>query len=336
MSATDGLPGSLEIRQPDPIAQPAAVALFGSGPFAIPILDALAAMPEARLVGVVSVPDRAAGRGARMTAAPLADVARERGLLLLQPSRLRDPAAIAAIADLRAEVAVLADYGRLVPRELLEVPPRGFLNLHPSLLPRHRGATPVQATILAGDEEAGVTLFEMDPGLDTGPIVGHVAWPLTGAETAPELEAESARRAARLLSSEFGPWLAGERPSHAQPGADASLTRPLTREDGRLDPDRSAQELERQVRAFMPWPGTFLDTSAGRIAVLRAEIAPSEPGDAPGALAPDRAGLALTTSQGRLRLLEVKPAGGVAMAASDLRRGRPALAGARVLERVVA
>lgn len=311
--------------------EPVAVAFFGSGSFAVPILDRLAAMPGVRLAGVVTVPDRPSGRGARVTAPPVADRARALGSPLLQPARLRDAAAASAIAALGAEVAVLADYGRLVPPELLAIPHRGFLNVHPSLLPRHRGATPVQATILAGDPEAGVSLFEMDPGLDTGPVVAQVRWPLAGDEDAQLLEAAAADRAADLLEATLGPWLAGERPSRPQATEGVTLTRPLRREDGRLDLTLPATELERRVRAFVPWPGTFVDLPAGRLAVLRAAATSGQPGDEPGRLVQDGVGLALTAAGSRLLLVEVRPAGGRAMSGADLRHGHPDWLGSRVV-----
>lgn len=309
---------------------PVAVAFFGSGAFAIPVLDRLAAMPDVRLVGVVSVPDRPSGRGARITAPPIADRARALGLPLLQPPRLRDGAAAEAIRGLGADVAVLADYGRLVPPEVLAIPARGFLNLHPSLLPRHRGATPIQATILAGDAEAGISLFEMDAGLDTGPIVAQARWPLTGREDGPSLEADAARRAGDLLATTLGSWLAGERSSQPQAAEGATLTRPLRREDGRLDPALPAGDLERRVRAFVPWPGTFVDLPTGRLAIQRAAVAAARPGDQPGTLVADDGGLALTAAGGRLRLLAVRPAGGRSMSAADLRNGHPDWVGTRV------
>lgn len=309
---------------------PVAVAFFGSGEFALPILDRLATMPGVRLVGVVSVPDRPSGRGARVTAPPVATRARALGVPLLQPPRLRDATASAAIRELALDLAILADYGRLVPPEVLAIPPRGFLNLHPSLLPRHRGAAPIQATILAGDPDAGVTLFEMDAGTDTGPLVEQARWPLTGREDARELEADAASRAADLLESTLGPWLAGERPARRQAADGVTLTRPLRRDDGRLDPALPAAELERRVRAFVPWPGTFVDLPRGRLAILRAAAAPGRDGDVPGLLVADDAGLALTTASGRLRLLEVRPAGGRAMSAADLRNGHPDWLGTRV------
>jgi methionyl-tRNA formyltransferase len=313
---------------------PSRIAFFGSGAFGVPSLDALAAMPDVVLVVVVSVPDRPAGRSGVPASPPVAARARDLGLPVFQPARLRDPSTSAAIADLHLDAAVLADYGRLVPAALLALPRRGFLNVHPSALPRHRGATPIQATILAGDPEAAVTLFEMDEGLDTGPIVARVSWPLAGDETGASLEADAAARGARLLRETLPGWLAGARPARPQPAAGATHTTPLSREDGRLDPAQPATQLARQVRALTPWPGTFLETEAGRVLVLRAEAAPAGRDEAatPGRLVADGDGLALTTVDGRLRLLEVRPAGGRSMSATDLRRGRPRLAGSAVVE----
>jgi len=315
----------------EPVARPARIVFFGSGAFGLPTLDTLANLPTVHLVAVVSVPDRPAGRGGRVAAPPTAERARELGLPLMQPGLLRYPAVVSGLRELAPDAAVLADYGRLVPPEILAGPARGFLNLHPSLLPRHRGATPIQAAILAGDAEAGVTLFEMDAGLDTGPIVAQQAWALAGSETAPELEAAAAARAAQLLVVTLPRWLDGSIPARPQPAEGVTLTRPLSREDGRLDPEEAARALERSVRALQPWPGTFIETTGGRLAILRAEARPAVAGDAAGHLVGADGGLALTTAEGRLALLEVRPPGGRSMSAGDLVRGRPGYADSRVL-----
>ena len=172
---------------------------------------------------------------------------------------------------------MLADYGRLVPSAVLDLPRHGALNLHPSLLPRHRGAAPIPAAILAGDAETGVTLMRMDEGLDTGPIVAQRRVPLSGDETAPELEGRLAEVAAELLVATLPAWLAGRLDATPQPEDGATLTRPLRREDGRLDPVRRRRELERQVRAYQPWPGSFLDDGPTRLIVWQASAhGPSE------------------------------------------------------------
>lgn len=311
-------------------AGPAATVFFGSGAFALPILEALIDAPEVRLVGVVSAPDRPVGRRAEPTPVPVARRARELRLPLLQPQRLRDPDAVAAVDAIRPELGVLADYGQIVPRAVLEIPPHGILNVHPSALPRHRGAAPIPATIAAGDLEAAVTLIAMDEGLDTGPIVAQERWALDGNETAEALEVEAARRGAALVRRKLAGWLAGTLLAVPQPASGVTLTRPLRRDDGRLDPARPAAELERQVRAYAPWPGSFLETNGGRLIVHEAEVAPGERHDQAGRLVADGAGLALTTADGRLRLRRVQLAGRRAMDAASLRRGAPELVGQTV------
>ncbi|MEA2545465.1 MAG: methionyl-tRNA formyltransferase [Chloroflexota bacterium] len=313
--------------------RPLRTIFFGSGAFAVPILDALVGDPATQIVAVVTAPDRPVGRRGTLSPVPVALRATEHGLPLLQPARLRDPAAIEALRSLAPALGVLADYGRLVPPAVLAIPPKGFLNVHPSLLPRHRGASPIPATILADDPRAGVTLMAMDAGLDTGPIVAEAAWPLSGAETAPELEARAAAEGAALLLVSLPDWLTGRLVPRPQDEAAATLTRPLRREDGRLDGASPARELERRIRAYDPWPGTFVETDLGRIAVLRAEAAPTEPGERPGTLVEDGAGIALATVEDRLRLLMVQPAGGRPMSAEAWLRGHPGAVGITVMSR---
>jgi methionyl-tRNA formyltransferase len=299
---------------------------LGSGGFGRESLWRLAEHPDIELVGVVTAPPRPAGRGGRLTTTPLHDAARHLEVRpILTPPRLRDPSAMADVLALRPELLVLADYGQIVPNELLELP-HGALNLHPSLLPRHRGASPIPATILAGDRESGVTLIRMDAGLDTGPIVAQVRTPLEGDETTPLLEETLEVAAADLLAANVGPWLRGKLVARPQPDAGTTLTRPLRREDGRLDPTRPATELDRQVRAFQPWPGSFVDTPLGRIIVWRA--APDGPRSFAGTFDSEGFG----TGEGRgLRLLEVQPAGGTRMSWTEYVRGHPSIVGASIV-----
>ncbi len=302
---------------------------LGSGRFAQPILGRLAAHPAIDLAAVVTAPARPVGRRQVETPTPVETTARELGLTVLAPARLRDPAAIADVLALEPALLVLADYGQIVPAELLDVP-SGALNLHPSLLPRHRGATPIPAAILAGDAETGVSLMRMDAGLDTGPIVARERVALAGDETAPALEARLAIAAAGLLARSLEPWLAGERTPEPQADDGATLTRPLRRGDGRLDPDLPAVLLERRVRALQPWPGSFLEVDGDRLVILVAGVAAAEADDVPGRIVPDARGLALATRSGRLLLAEVQPAGGRPMTGEAFVRGRPAILGRSV------
>ena len=303
---------------------------FGSGSFAIPILDALDREKEILLVGVVTAPDRPSGRRAELTPTPVARRARQLDVPILQPERIRAQDAIDAIAELQPDLGILADYGQIIPPALLEIPPHGILNLHPSLLPRHRGATPIQATIAAGDPRAGVTVMLMDQGLDTGPIVSQEEWMLEGTERAPDLEAEAARRGADLLLRSLKPWLAGETRLVDQATAPASITRPFRREDARLDWSRSALELERQVRANVPWPGAFIETEHGRLGITAAEAAQAEPSDSPGHIVRHGDRAALVTADGRLVLQAVQLAGRRAMRGDDFLRGHGSIIGTAV------
>lgn len=314
------------------VAGPARAVFIGSGKFGLPILDAVRAAPEVELVGVISAPDRPAGRHGELRAVPIAARARELGLTLLQPARIRRSEAIAEVAALRPFVGILADYGQLIPPELVELPDRGIVNVHPSFLPRHRGASPIPATILAGDRETGVTLIRMDAWLDTGPVIGATRWPLTGHETAPDLEAHAAAVGAELLSRTIGRWLRGEVSATPQADDGVTLTRPLRRDDGRLDAGRPAAYLERQIRALQPWPGSFAETMAGRLIVWGASV-----GDIVGASStagvigpgPD---LRIATGDRWLVLDEVQPAGGRRMSGADWLLGRPAAVGSMLVE----
>ena len=202
----------------------------------------------------------------------------------------------------------------------------GALNLHPSLLPRHRGASPIPAAILAGDAETGVTLMRMDTGLDTGPIVAQERVALDGTETTPVLEERLELVADGLLDDTIGPWIRGERTATPQPAEGATLTRPLRREDGRLDPHKPAVELERQVRAYQPWPGSFVDTPVGRIVVWSASAGAS---GGPPAGTVDERGLGVGEGE-RLWFVEVQPAGGKRMTWEAFLRGRPSIVGSAV------
>jgi methionyl-tRNA formyltransferase len=297
---------------------------LGSGRFGVEPLRRVEAHPDVALVAVVTAPPRPAGRRGAVTSTPVHAAATELGVpTILTPERLRSPDSLAAVLDLRPDLAVLVDYGQLVPRPLLDLP-HGALNLHPSLLPRHRGASPIPATILAGDRETGVSLMRMDLGLDTGPIVAVARVGLRGDETSPVLEAWLADVGADLLEASLGEWLRGALPTTAQGEDGATLTRPLRREDGRLDAARPAAELERQIRAYQPWPGSWVETPAGRLTAWRATVEAAT-GESPGTLGPR----GLATADGLLAFAEVQPAGGRRMSWEAFLRGRPEIAGPR-------
>lgn len=295
---------------------------LGSGGFGAPSLRRLAEHPRVQLVGVVTAPARPVGRHAVLTPTPIAQLATTLGIApVLALDRLRAPEAVESVLALSPALAVLADYGQLVPPALLDLP-HGALNLHPSPLPRWRGASPVAATIAAGDTETAVSLMRMDAGLDTGPLVATQRVALTGRETAPELEARLAEVAADLLHRTLGPWLDGTLRAVPQATDGVTLTRSLGRGDGRLDPAQPAAQLERLVRAYLPWPGTYLEVAGDRLVVVAARTAASRPGDVPGSIVREGAEPALATSDGRLVLERVTPPGRRPMPGADWLRGR--------------
>ena len=302
---------------------------LGSGRFGLPVLALLADHPSIDLIGVITAPPRLAGRRAQPGSTPI-HRATPAGVPVLTPARLRSPDALATIAALDPDLAVLADYGQIVPASILDLR-LGALNVHPSLLPRHRGATPLPAAILAGDEVTGVTLFRMDAGLDTGPLIADRRIRIDGSDTAMSLHARLSALAADLLADSLDPWIRGEIEAHPQPDVGATLTRPLRREDGRLNPGRPAVELDRMIRAFEPWPGTFIETDGGRVLVWRAHPVDAEMGDSPGRIVAHGDGIALTTADRRLVFDEVQPAGGRRMTGELFRRGRPAGVGSHVV-----
>ena len=304
----------------------------GSGAFGRPSLERLRDHPDLDLVGVVTAPAKPAGRGGAPTSTPIATTAAELVVdPILTPDRLRAPESIDAILALEPDMLVLADYGQIVPDALLDLN-HGALNVHPSLLPRHRGATPIPATILAGDRETGVTLIRMDAGVDTGPIVARERLDLTGAETASELEVRLAVVGGDLLAASVGPWLRGEVAAMPQPEDGATMTRPLRREDGRLDPaTKTVTELDRQVRAYQPWPGSYMETVVGRVVVWRSEPVDVRIGGEDAT--PGHIGrFGLYAREGTyLALREVQPAGGTRMGWEEFIRGRPVIVGSSIV-----
>jgi methionyl-tRNA formyltransferase len=308
-------------------ADAARTVFLGSGTFAVPMLDVVAAHPRLRLVAVVTAPDRPAGRSKALTSTPIAVRARALGVPVLQPARVRAPEVVAAIAALRPDLGVLADYGQIVPAALLDLLRGGILNVHPSLLPRHRGATPIPATIEAGDDHAGVTIMRMDAGVDTGPIVAARAFDLDGTERAPALEARAAAEGAALLAETIGAWLDGRVEPRPQGSDGVTLTRPFRRADARLDPARPARELERHVRAHDPWPGSFVDTELGHVAILDASVAEARDGDTPGRLVDHDGRLALATGDGRLVFEAAQREGRRPAGGAEFLRGQRQLVG---------
>ena len=319
------------------VERPMRVVFMGTPEFAVPSLRALVEhAPPARLwangldiVGVITRPDKPAGRGRQTIASPVKRFATERGIPVYQPGPLRRPEALKQIRSLDPGVIVVAAFGQILPTDVLDLPPHSCLNVHASLLPRWRGASPIAAAMLAGDTETGVTIMQMEEGLDTGPIIAQRSTPIGATETAGALTERLAEIGAQLLVETLPYWLAGGASSREQDEALATMTRPLKKDDGRLDWTRTASELARQIRAYSPWPGAFTTWKGARVRVLAAHALPGTGSGAPGTAqrsGDSLASLAVRCGQEALALDVIQLEGKRALPVADVLRGHPALA----------
>lgn len=298
---------------------------IGTGDIGLPSLEWLIATAKHELVGVVTQPDKPAGRRLVLTPPQVKVRALAAGLPVLQPPKIR-----LAVEELRAfgaDAAIVAAYGQLLLPEVLRVPRLGCLNLHASLLPRHRGASPIQAAIREGDAETGMTVMYMDEGLDTGDILLMERTPVLADDTGGRLHDRLAALAPVALERALDLLETGTAPRLPQDSALATHCGKLRREDGRLDWTRSAPELERLVRAYDPWPGTFTRLANGAVLKIhRVSVAPVSGATAAAGdvLAVDaKAGLIVQCGDGCLRLEEVQAEGGRRLPAADFLRGHP-------------
>lgn len=284
---------------------------MGSPSFAVRPLKALAAAGHT-IVGVVTQPDRPAGRDRRLTPPPVKLAAERLGLPVLQPETLRDPQAVADLVALAPDVGVVAAYGEILRRSVLAIPPLGYLNIHPSLLPLHRGPTPVAGAILAGDRETGVTIMRLDPGMDSGPILAQAAVPLPPGARAGALTDELFALGSDLLVEALARYAAGELTPREQDHGGASVTRLLKKEDGLIDWSRPATVIERMTRAYDPWPGATTSWRGQPLRLIAAAVEAEWLGEAaPGAVVGygGGGGPLVATGSGALELRELQPAG---------------------------
>lgn len=305
------------------------VLFAGSDTFSVPILAGLLeaewALPdETLLVGVLTQPDRLAGRGRRVTPNPVTRFARDRQIPILQPARLRDAGSIDSIAELAPSIIVVAAYGQLLPQRLLDLPERGCLNLHPSLLPRYRGPTPIPAAILHGDRTTGVSLMLLDKGMDTGPILDQTEADIRDGETAGELEERLAALSSELLRSNLSAWMMGDRIASPQDSNRATMSGLIKKEDAHLKWDLPATTLVRQILAYNPWPMAFARWNDQQLRILRAHEITGSTGRGRVAGVKD-GGLAIGAGEGLVVAEELQLPGGRALPAQEIVRGHPAI-----------
>jgi methionyl-tRNA formyltransferase len=306
---------------------------LGSGAFAVPSLEAVLDAGH-DVAALVTQPDREKGRGRALAATPTKVVAERRGVPILQPRRIKEPAAIEQLRALQPEIQVVVAYGQILPRAVIDIPPLGTVNVHSSLLPRYRGAAPIHWAVVNGERESGVTTMLIDEGLDTGPTLLARVTPIGPDETSPELEARLARLGAETLLETLDGLRKGTLTPQPQDHARATLAPLLKKEDGRIDWARPAEEIGRRVRGLLPWPGTVTGWAGGELKVLRAHVEPAPaPDAAPGTIvAVDRDGIVVAAGSGtRLRLLEVQPESRRPMPAAAFASGARLQTGARLV-----
>ena len=313
---------------------PLRVIFMGTPVFAVPTLVSLLDA-GCEIVGVYTQPDRRSGRGRHLTPPPVKQAAIERGLPVFQPASLRrDADARQQLASLKPDLVLVAAYGLFLPADTLDVPPLGALNIHPSLLPKHRGPSPVATAILEGDTTAGATLMQLDKGMDSGPIIAQRETTIGVNETAEDLTIRLFGMGARLLADTLPRWRTGELAPVPQSEADATITGLLRREDGEIDWTRPADYIARQIRAYHPWPGTFTHWNGKQLKVHQASPLNNDEDFAPGTVVEiDQGigqGIGVATGEGILLIQRVQPEGRQAMDIGDFTRGYRGFVGSRL------
>lgn len=295
----------------------------GTPDFAVPALRRLLDT-GANVVGVYTQPDRRAGRGRRLTSSPVKELALERELPVHQPESLRDEAARASLASLAPDLLVVAAYGLILPEDILAIPTRGCWNIHASLLPRWRGAAPIQRAIEAGDRSTGVCIMRMEAGLDTGPVFHRLETMIESTDTGGSVHDRLATLGADALLTCLGRLERGTLGEpEPQDDSQATYAPKLSKAEAELDFAEPALTLERRIRAFDPWPVAWFIYEGRRLRVWRAAADPRGHDGHPGTvLRVDPKGIELATGQGRLRLLEVQPEGGRRMPVGDFLNAR--------------
>ncbi len=299
-----------------------------------PVLERLCRVPEVDVVAAVTPPDRERGRGRRSEPPPMKETAQRLGVLVLQPDTLRSRSVQNQLAGLEADAIVVAAYGRLLPSAILEMPSHGCLNLHPSLLPRHRGPSPVATAILEGNEVTGISVMLLDEGMDTGPLIAQWDYALTGQETTGELTDTLFDLGAELLVEILPPWVRGELQAQPQDSAGATVSRKLERADGAADWTLPAEALARQCRAYTPWPGLYTRWEGKTLKLLGVTAFPAYrtgaavPGQVITAVSGN--GIHVVTGRGVLALERVQLEGRRAVSGEEFLRGYPDISEARL------
>lgn len=304
------------------------IVFMGTPFFAVPSLVAVAALPDVEIIQVITQPDRPAGRGQSLQPSAVKAKALALGLPVWTPDHLRKAEDVARLRDLAPDLIVVVAYGEILRQRVLDIPPFGTLNVHSSLLPRHRGAAPISAALLAGDAETGVTIMRLDAGMDTGDMLARRTLTIEPTHTTGSLTPLLAQVGAELLAETLPLWVSGQITPIPQEHADATHTRLIQKEDGHLDWTQPAATLERAVRAYDPWPGTFTTWRGQTLKIGAATVLPSAPAAAaPGTVSRFGNDLAVATGDGWLALHMLQLPGKKAVDVKTFLNGYPDFVG---------
>jgi methionyl-tRNA formyltransferase len=304
------------------------VVFLGTPEFAVIPLDALAQDSRYEVVGVVTQPDRPAGRSTAPQPTPVKAAGQRLGIPIIQPETLRDPVAVEQLAALQPDVGVVAAYGEILRKNVLAIPPLGYINIHPSLLPLHRGPAPVLGAILAGNTETGVSLIRLVSKMDAGPILAQRTVPLPPDARAGSLTEQLFHLGSAMLVETLAAYAAGNVNLVEQDDEQATFTKLLTRADGQINWATPAVQIERMTRAYDPWPGAYTFWRGQQLKIIAARPVDWSGAEPPGALLAQRDGVLIATGSGALELLTIQPAGKRPMPADDWRRGQRDVTGA--------
>jgi methionyl-tRNA formyltransferase len=311
------------------------IIFMGTAELACPSLTTLSSQAEFNVLAVVTQPDKPKGRDLKLQPSPVKTIALERNLPVLQPARARNEAFVLQLRDFQPELIVVAAYGQILPQSILDLPRFGCLNVHASILPKYRGAAPIQWAILSDESETGVTIMKMDAGLDTGGIVSLVTTPILPDDNAQTLHDRLARLGAELLVETIPDYVTGRVRPNPQPAEGASHARKIAKEDGRIDWSLPARAIWNRIRAFTPWPGAFTlqNTSAGqRLIKIWSATVEEQGGATPGTiLCASRSGIVVACGQQSLCVLQLQREGGRRLGAAEFLAGSPLAAGERFI-----
>ncbi len=305
------------------------VVFMGSPQFAVPPLEYLV-LGGYEVAAVYTQPDRTGGRGRALVASPAKQAALALGLRVVQPASLKEAAAVEQLAGFNPDLIVVAAFGQILPKSVLSLPRLGCLNVHPSLLPRFRGASPVAAAILAGDEFSGVSIILLDEGMDSGPVLARAKIPVSARDTTASLTDKLSLLGARLLGEVLVGWTRGELSPQPQDEATASYCSPITKEEGEIDWRLSALEIWRRVRAFYPWPGCYTRWRGKTLKIIEAVPLPQAKTAKAGEVVAltSGAGFGIGTGDGTLSVLKVQLEGKQELSAAEFLRGQRDFVGA--------